>query len=52
MLTAVNVDKTTLVNWVCKNRLSKKIHNSREKLGNHVSKFPGNLPVDRVVVLR
>ena len=43
MLTSVNLDKITFLNFISKNRRAKKIHNLAERLSYNVSKFPGNI---------
>ena len=42
MLTFVNLDIITFLNFISKNRRAKKIHNLAERLAYSVSKFPGN----------
>ena len=42
MLTSVNLDIITFLNFISKNRRAKKIHNLAERLAYSVSKFPGN----------
>lgn len=42
MLTSINLDIITFLNFISKNRRAKKIHNLVERLAYNVSKFPGN----------